>query len=171
VITLARGNAFQFHLFNGGNGIDTLDLSQMTAPVNADLGLGTLSGAQTGFAALIGIENVVGGSGGDRLTGSAGANLIEGGAGNDRLTGRGGADTFVFGAGSGADVVTDFAAGAGAGDVLRLKLGAAFDSFADVMAAAAQSGVNTVITFDALNRVTLLGVSKAALAADDFAFG
>jgi Ca2+-binding RTX toxin-like protein len=42
------------------------------------------------------VENLVGGSGNDRLEGSGGSNTIEGGPGNDNLHGAGGRD-FVFG--------------------------------------------------------------------------
>jgi Ca2+-binding RTX toxin-like protein len=111
-----------------------------------------------------------GGSGNDQLYGGNGDDLLFGGPGNDTLTGEAGSDTFRFLTGFGQDVITDFAAGAGAGDVISLSIGTAFDTFAEMMAAAAQVGANTVITIDAANKITLSGVLKSALVADDFAF-
>ena len=50
------------------------------------------------------IENAIGGSGDDVITGNAADNRLEGGAGNDSLDGEGGDDTAVFMLGAGADV-------------------------------------------------------------------
>lgn len=50
------------------------------------------------------VENVIGGSGNDRITGDAAANRLEGGGGDDRLVGAGGNDVLVPGVGS--DTVT-----------------------------------------------------------------
>ena len=66
--------------------------------------------------------------------------------------------------------VGDFTAGAGVADVLNILMGAAYDTFAEVMAVTQQVGSNTVITFDANTSITLAGVNKAALVADDFKF-
>ncbi len=82
-----------------------------------------------------------------------------------------GADSFVFTGPIGADVITNFRAGNGAGDTLRRDLGEACDSFAEVIAAASQSGGNTVLDFGSLGTVTLTGVALTKLAADDFVFG
>jgi Ca2+-binding RTX toxin-like protein len=46
------------------------------------------------------IENAIGGSGNDTITGNAVANVLNGGAGNDTLNGAGGADTLVGGLGA-----------------------------------------------------------------------
>ncbi len=53
-----------------------------------------------------------GGAGNDVLHGGAGNDVLHGGAGNDTLTGGGGNDNFLFRKGDGADVITDFEAGA-----------------------------------------------------------
>jgi Ca2+-binding RTX toxin-like protein len=45
------------------------------------------------------VENLIGGSGNDTLTGDANANQIDGAAGNDTLNGGLGADTLIGGAG------------------------------------------------------------------------
>ena len=60
--------------------------------------LGAVGGpTATGFGAggITNIQNVVGGSAGDTLTGDAGANKFTGGGGNDTITG-GGNDTAVY---------------------------------------------------------------------------
>jgi Ca2+-binding RTX toxin-like protein len=113
------------------------------------------------------------------LTGNAGNNTLSGGAGNDRLTGAGGmdvllggsgSDSFVFAPNFGKDTISDFQAGKGVTDVISLSLGTAFDTFAEVMAKAAQVGSNTVITFDLNNTITLTGLQKTSLVVDDFTF-
>jgi Ca2+-binding RTX toxin-like protein len=90
-------------------GVDTLTYAGTTAALAVDLGAGTASG----FTSIANIENVVGGSGNDLLTGSALANNLQGGDGNDTLNGNGGADTMAGGAGNdlyitdGGDTLTD----------------------------------------------------------------
>jgi serralysin len=105
-----------------GAGKDTLNLSGFTQAQRIDLNAGHFSdvgGYKGNVSIALGcsIENAVGGSGSDVITGNAGINrlfgrggddTLIGGAGADRLTGDGGADTFVFSAGSGKDIVTDF---------------------------------------------------------------
>jgi hypothetical protein len=46
----------------------------------------------------------------------------------------------------------------------------AFDTYAEVMAAAVQVGGNVVITISANDTITLNSVAKTSLVADDFAF-
>ncbi len=82
-------------------GIDTLDYSGNTIAVSVDLGAGSATGF-TGVSGVImpavqGVENVVGGSGGDTLIGSSVANVLVGGDGADSLTGGGGNDTLYGG--------------------------------------------------------------------------
>jgi hypothetical protein len=62
------------------------------------------SGAATPAVSIVGVENVIGGSGDDSLVGSFAANSIHGGGGNDWLLGGPGGDT--FGGGNGNDVLT-----------------------------------------------------------------
>ncbi|MCW1382529.1 choice-of-anchor L domain-containing protein [Novosphingobium sp. KCTC 2891] len=103
----------------GGNGIDTASYADMTGAVTVSLALtkAQATGA-AGSDTLTSIENLIGGSGNDVLTGNtaanridggAGADSIDGGSGNDALLGGAGADTLVGGAG--ADSLTG---GAGA---------------------------------------------------------
>lgn len=73
---------------DGGNGIDTLDLSTITADLTVDLGNGLLGrgsavSSQSGTDTLWSIENVATGSGNDTITASRAVNVMEGGAGND----------------------------------------------------------------------------------------
>ncbi|MCA3554186.1 HNH endonuclease signature motif containing protein [Aestuariivirga sp.] len=79
-------------------------------------------------------------------------------------------DRLVFDGNFGFDVVTDFSAGVGEGDVLQLSLGSACDSYAEVMAVASQVNADTVFDFGGLGSITLQGVSMAALNPDDFLF-
>ncbi|MCG2672799.1 Ig-like domain-containing protein [Bradyrhizobium sp. GCM10023182] len=87
-ITLTPGGNFQFHFLNGGPGSDTLDLSRIPGNVTANLAQGLLVGGQIGFSIVNSIENVIAGSGHERLIGSSGANVFEAGAGHDIITGR-----------------------------------------------------------------------------------
>jgi Ca2+-binding RTX toxin-like protein len=120
----------------------------------------------TGTAAIDGTGNSLA----NTIMGNRSNNVLNGGAGNDILSGGAGSDTFVFGRGFGSDRIIDFAAGPGAGDVLQLSLGAAFDSFAEVRAAARQVNADTVIHFGELGSITLQNVALTSLAADDFLF-
>jgi Ca2+-binding RTX toxin-like protein len=61
---------------------------------NGDMAGGDGSGDQ-----LISIENVIGGSGDDLLSGNLSADRLEGGAGDDTIFGGGGADSLLGGAG------------------------------------------------------------------------
>jgi len=119
-----------------GGGIDTLDLSGFSGTQRVDLNAGTYSdvgGFMTNNLAIaynVTIENAVGGSGNDTITGNdanntlwggpgndtlvgaIGNDILHGGPGNDVLNGGPGADQFVFDAPSdGGDTVQDFAFG------------------------------------------------------------
>lgn len=99
---------------SGGAGVDTVTYASRSADITAVLD-GTTPSGDTGNAEadLLGtdVENLVGGSGNDTLTGNASANEIVGGAGDDVISGLGGDDTLEGGAdddtidcGSGFDV-------------------------------------------------------------------
>lgn len=73
---------------DGGNGVDTLDLSAISANLTVDLGNGMLGrgsavSSQSGSDTLWHIENVATGSGNDTITASRAVNVMEGGAGDD----------------------------------------------------------------------------------------
>ena len=99
-------------MIEGGPGSDTVLFDTESQPVTVDL---SQTGAQdTGAAGrdtLAELENAVGTSHADRLTGDAGANMLDGGEGDDALEGRGGADDLR--GGPGADAVSYAQAPAG----------------------------------------------------------
>ncbi|NDC58817.1 MAG: hypothetical protein EBZ50_08355, partial [Alphaproteobacteria bacterium] len=96
VATVGDGN----DSYDGGAGVDTYTLAGTTADATVNLTLGTATSADTGADTLVGVENVIGGSGADLLTGDANANTLNGGAGNDTLDGgAAGADTLIGGLG------------------------------------------------------------------------
>jgi Ca2+-binding RTX toxin-like protein len=159
-------------VINGGAGVDYVSYSKSSAGVTVALWSGVgLNGDAQGDT-LADIEGVIGSSFNDFIIGSNSANTIYGGAGNDSLYGKLGDDTFVFAKGYNKDTIYDFTGGAGASDVIRLiGLGAAFDTFAEVMAAATMVGPHTVIDFGNGDQIVLANVAKASLTADDFIFG
>jgi len=175
---------------NGGNQIDWASYDAAGAGVAVSLATGTGSAGEAFGDVLIDIENLLGSAFNDTLEGSDGANRLDGRSGADVLLGLGGADIlagnegadtltggagddkFWYRTGDGADAITDFTPGAGTDDVIRLfAFGAAFDSFAEVEAAASQVGADTVIDFGGGNSITLEGVAVGSLHADDFLFG
>jgi Ca2+-binding RTX toxin-like protein len=105
------------------------------------------------------------GSNGMTLTGTAGNDAIFATNGSDNLTGNTGHDTFVFNDLAGTDVVTDFHQG---DDHIQLCA----TDVADFSALLAMTSDNTngdaVIAVSAQDSITLLGVHKAALTANDF---
>jgi Ca2+-binding RTX toxin-like protein len=82
----------------GGAGVDTVTYAHAKGPVTVSLLSGQSSGAD-GHDTITGVENVVGSSFADSLTGDAGNNSISGGGGADTLVGGGGSDTLSGGAG------------------------------------------------------------------------
>jgi len=87
----------------GGEGADTADYGTVSETLTVDLSdvtNGEVTVSLTGEQdRLIGIENVIGGSGDDTLTGGDGANSLSGGVGVDVLKGGEGDDTLAGGAG------------------------------------------------------------------------
>lgn len=168
---------------DGGTGTDTASYVGSDAGVSVNLATGAASGGHaqglrngvmTGDR-LVSIENLIGSShadvltgdgGGNRLTGDAGNDTLNGGAGADFLTGGRGADQFVFDEGFGRDNVNDFSGSAGQGDVLAFSA-TLFATVADVLAAATQVGVNTVIAYDETNTVTIRNLQLASLGEAD----
>jgi Ca2+-binding RTX toxin-like protein len=175
----AMGGGSGDDVLGGGDGDDLLEGADGSDHLFGEAGddrlLGgaggdTLSGGQ-GQDLLAGgddADDLFGEDGDDHLFGDAGNDRLNGGAGTDDLLGGAGDDSFVFLRGSGHDRIFDFQAGAGSED--RIVFVGLFGSFAQVQAAARQSGGNTEITLDADHSITLVGVQPAALAADDFVF-
>ena len=93
-------------IFSGSDGIDTIDYSSRTAGVVVNLD-GTADDGEGGTApeqddVNADIENIIGGQGGDILTGSARTNIIIGGNGADSIHGGAGVDTVSYAPVSGA---------------------------------------------------------------------
>jgi Ca2+-binding RTX toxin-like protein len=96
---------------DGGDGGDTLNLSQVAGPVSVDLADGSVevdNGAGQD-ASAVNFENVIGTDSNDIIDGNDQDNVIRGGSGNDIMTGGDGADAFVFAESDvGVDVILDF---------------------------------------------------------------
>ncbi|HXS80474.1 MAG TPA: putative Ig domain-containing protein [Gammaproteobacteria bacterium] len=89
---------------------------------------------------------------------------------NDPLAPPDDGDTFAFDDGFGDAMVTGFTAGDASGDVLDLSAmtNPEWTDFADIMALTTQVGDNALIDLGDGNSITLIGVTKASLTADDF---
>jgi Ca2+-binding RTX toxin-like protein len=85
-----------FNTLDGNGGIDRVDYSLVTGPVDVDLGSGVANDNGLGGAdALEEIENATGSAFADVLVGSNVANVLDGGMGADQMTGGDGDDTYV----------------------------------------------------------------------------
>ena len=116
------------------------------------------------------LNNVITGNAANNfLYGYGGDDTLIGAGGNDTLSGGSGVDTFVFTGAFGQDTIIDFYAAPGASDVIRFTTDV-FADFAAVMAAATDGPGGVVITASGGRTVTLTGVTKAQLSADDFQF-
>ena len=97
---------------DGGGGTDTANYSGAAASVTANLAAGQATDDGDGATdAFTSIENLIGSSHDDTLTGDAGINVLSGGAGADVLRGGGGADELD--GGDGTDTVSYSTAAAG----------------------------------------------------------
>ena len=132
-------------------------------------GSGNLNGTSTDdqIAGGPGNEIIHGGAGYDWLQGGAGNDTLFGDAGSDALTGGPGDDRFVFAPGGGADIFTDFVAGAQSDDKIDLKAFAGF-KLTDVLNRTTQIGADTVIDFGNGDTITLQNIDRASLNSDDF---
>lgn len=128
--TLIGGTGAADSLY-GGAGIDVANYSASNAAVNVNLSTGVGSGGHAAGDVLAEIENLVGSTYADTLTGDGGANAIDGGAGNDVMAGGGGADTLIGGAGT--DTADYSASGAGVTVNLTTGTGSGGDAQGDVL--------------------------------------
>ena len=97
----------------GGDGTDTADYSQRTAPLAIALDdVPTDGEAGEGDDVAADVEVVIGGSAGDTLVGSGAANVLDGRNGDDTLVGGGADDTLAGGVGN------DTLSGGDGGDTL-----------------------------------------------------
>ncbi len=164
----AGSNTVDYAAEGGASGV-IVNLSAQSVIAGPTVLAGTARDTFGDTDTLSNIQNVKTGAGADTVVGSAAVNVIETGAGNDTITTGSGSDVLVFRSGFGADTVTDFATGAfssgnfGADtDVLRFDA-AVFATAQDVLAAAAQSGSDVIITHSAGNTITLKNVNLADL--------
>ena len=115
--------------YDGGADTDTLIYSSAVNPITVDLEAGTATGDDIDNDAIENVENVIGGSGDDDISGDdkdnelsggpgddlingrSGADILVGNEGSDTLTGGDDADTFAFTLFHGADIITDFEIG------------------------------------------------------------
>ena len=109
-------------LLNGDDGRDRVTYAARTAPLNVSLGSfwGDGESGEWDYVSSS-VEEVVGGSGDDRITGTSAANTFIGGPGNDTLDGRDGND--VLEGGDGTDKLD-----AGNGDDILRSRDAAADT-------------------------------------------
>ncbi len=85
-------------VLDGGAGFDWLRADGPTA-ITVDLAKTGIQTTGYGKDTIVNIENVMGGSGADKIYGNGGNNMIVGRDGNDLIHGRGGADVLVGGMG------------------------------------------------------------------------
>jgi serralysin len=217
-LAIDAGDTVIFATIWDGGGTDTYDLSLYASDMTINLGVGKHSAFDASQLASLGdghyaggniynaltyhgdtrslIENVIGGTGADRIAGNVVNNMLQGGAGDDVLLGGGGNDRLIGGdgadalkGGAGRDALwggagDDIMTGGQMADVFNFKVSEGSDTIADfthgtdhiridvdyqqVLAHAADVDGNLVITFDDASSLTLLHVSKADLSASDF---
>lgn len=159
---------------DGGSGDDALDGGLDRDGLFGGSGADSMLGGHGNDTLQGGTENdtLESGNALDLLIGGDGNDSINGGSGDDIIFGNAGNDKIVFAFGGDQDTLRDFQAGALASDVVNLVgFGAAFDSFAEVLAAATDNGVDTTINFGGGDVIILRGVLVSQLHANDFTFG
>lgn len=105
----------------GGDGVDTASYQSSSAAVEINLNATLQHGGDAEGDTLNSIENVIGSSHGDRITGNGLANRLEGGRGLDTLNGEAGNDWLFGGFDGQADIINgglgidtvDYSAGRG----------------------------------------------------------
>ncbi len=102
---------------DGGSGTDTASYEGSGSAVTIDLDASTASGGDAAGDTLTSIENFIGSSNNDTLTGDGSSNVIDGGAGSDSVYGLGGDDIIVWDA---ANAVIDGGSGS---DTLQVDSG------------------------------------------------
>jgi Ca2+-binding RTX toxin-like protein len=103
------------NIIDGANGVDTINYANASGAMTVNIFNGGTNATGGGRSdQLSGIENIVGSTFSDSLTGDSGNNVIEGGAGGDTLTGGLGTDTASY-ITSNAGVDVNLTTGIGAG--------------------------------------------------------
>jgi Ca2+-binding RTX toxin-like protein len=144
-------------VIDGDGAIDSLIYSAYTTAVTVDL----TAGAATGAGGVQNIENVIGGSASDVITGDANANVLIGGAGNNTIGGMDGPDTLVGGAGD--DSIT----GGNGNDLYIMTNGGGTDTIVEVVGGGTDTitfaSVTTPVTVDLQNNIAT-GTTAGSLA-------
>jgi 3-phytase len=158
VILGAPGNDVLYGLsgddyLDGGKGNDTVFGGDGADQLFGREGNDSLSGQD-------GDDRIDGGPGNDVLDGGAGNDVLTGGAGNDIIIGGPGNDKFLFGNDFGHDTVLDFQAVGAEHDSLTFSK-SVFADWTALAGAISDSPDGAVITVDAHNAITLVGVTAA----------
>lgn len=170
---------------DGGTGIDigSFDWSASTTRITVDPYYDDYSDLQGRYVNFDYIDrfDLTGGSGNDYLAGDVYSDTLIGGAGDDKLdafggddvlTGGIGADMFSVRSGGGNDVISDFEAGQGLGDLVSFVNNPfATMSFDVIKQNMSQNGSDTVLTLSDADSIRFVGVSVNAFVADDFLWG
>jgi hypothetical protein len=169
-VTLVSGTGDSIYIAPGAPptvGPDYNKTYSTTSASNASITLGTGVGTSAAPDQISGSSDTIMLNGTDflALTGSSDT-IKELGVGNS-VTATGSNNTFVYKAGFGSETVGGFTATNG--DVISLA-SSEFANFAAVLSGATNSGSNVVITGTAADTLTLVGMSKSALAASQFTF-
>ncbi len=96
-------SSLYFDTVDGGSGNDTVSYANLIQSVFINLATGIVSIGSAdapNSARLTSIENAIGSSGNDVITGNNAANYLEGGSGNDTILGLGGNDILLGGTGN-----------------------------------------------------------------------
>ncbi len=117
---------------------------------------------------LINIDNIIGTSYNDVLTGNNSDNILVGGIGNDMLTGGAGLDKFVLAPQQGTDTITDFQPGE---DLLVLNDGLTYDQITIVSAGDFGYNPKDALILDQNQQqlAVLLGIQSDTLNPENFA--
>jgi Ca2+-binding RTX toxin-like protein len=159
-------------LIDGGADNDTVDYSAYTTALSVNLGLVSpvvVSGSGTTVAlsdTLTGIENFIGGSFADTITGSIAANTLNGGGGNDTITGRLGADILTGAAGADTFFYSNVA-------VYQSLLGTALATAGTALGDSGVSAANRDVIKDftlGLDKINLSGIDANTGTSGDQAF-
>lgn len=196
-VAIDAGGPIIFATIWDGGGNDVYDLSAYSTKLKIDLGAGMSSSFGNSQLAFLGnghkaggsiynamlydnderslIEDVIGGSGNDRIIGNQAANHLIGGRGNDKITGglgddilEGGRgnDVFRFALGDGHDVIKDFSFSHDKFVMEGLDLG----DLSDLLPYIQQSGNDLIISFDDVTSITFQDVLLKGISAEEFIF-
>ncbi len=140
------GNGELKGTLKGGAGSDTLDYSAYNDRVRVDLGSGAATAINSDKnGGISGIENVIGSSLGNTLTGNNSDNILVGGAGDDVIKGAGGNDLLI---GGGGNDILDGGTGIDTVDYSRNTTSGIELSLADGKVTSNESGIDTLVSIE-----------------------